>query len=77
MVYTTGVHQRGGGTQLGVGYGCVARNFDHHPITKPEKTQICDLCLNHLFCEGPFFKQISSLLFSMLIGMHDSYFLTT
>ena len=30
------------------------------PITKPEKTQICDLCLNHLFREGPFFKPIST-----------------
>ena len=27
-----------GGTQLWVGYGCAARSFDHHPITKPEKT---------------------------------------
>ena len=32
-----------GGTQLWVGYGCAARSFDHHPITKPEKTQICNL----------------------------------
>ena len=39
----------GGGTQLWVGYGCATRSFYHHPITKPEKTQICDLCLNHLF----------------------------
>ena len=37
-----------------------ARSFDHHPITKPEKTQIRDLCLNHLFREGPFFKPIST-----------------
>ena len=28
------------GTQLWVGYGCEARSFDHHPITKPEKTLI-------------------------------------
>ena len=40
--------------------GCAAQNFDHHPITKPEKTQICDLCLNHLFREGSFFKPIST-----------------
>ena len=32
-----------GGTQLWVGYGCAARSFEHHPITKPEKTQICYL----------------------------------
>ena len=32
-----------GGTQLWVGYGCAARSFNHHPITKPEKTQICNL----------------------------------
>ena len=32
-----------GGTQLWVRYGCAARSFDHHPITKPEKTQICNL----------------------------------
>ena len=48
-------HTRGG-TQLWVGYGCAAQSFDHHPIAKPEKMQICKLCLNHLFCEGPFFK---------------------
>ena len=24
-------------------------------ITKPEKTEICNICLNHLFLEGPFF----------------------
>ena len=36
-----------GGTQLWVGYGCAARSFDHHSIglTKPEKMQICNLCL--------------------------------
>ena len=39
-----------------------ARSFDHHPITKPEKTQICDLCLNHLFREGSYFKPISTFL---------------
>ena len=50
----------GGGTQLRVGHGCAARSFDHHPITKPEKTQICNLCLNHLFLEGPFLKPIST-----------------
>ena len=43
-----------GGTQLWVGYRCTARSFNYHPITKPEKMQICDLFLNHLFCEGPF-----------------------
>ena len=48
-----------GGTQLWVGYGCVARSFNH-PITKPEKMQICNLCLNHLLLEGPFFKPISA-----------------
>ena len=32
-----------GGTQLWVGYGCAARSFDYHPITKPEKVQICNL----------------------------------
>ena len=50
----------GRGTQFWVGYECAARSFDHHPITKPEKTQIWDLCLNHLFREGPFFKPIST-----------------
>ena len=38
-----------GGTQLWVGYGCAARSFEHHPITKPEKTQICYLYQNHSF----------------------------
>ena len=42
-VQTYGVPNAGGGTQLWVGYGCAARSFDHHPITKPEKTQICNL----------------------------------
>ena len=46
----------GGGTQLWVGYGCAARSFDHHPITKPEKTQICYLYKNHSFLEGALFK---------------------
>ena len=50
----------GGGTQLWVGYGCAARSFDHHPITKPEKTQICYLYKNHSFLEGPFLKPISA-----------------
>ena len=50
----------GGGTQLWVGYGCAARSFDHYPITKPEKTQICYLYLNHSFLEGPFLKPISA-----------------
>ena len=27
----------GGGTELWVGYGCAARSFDHHPITKPRR----------------------------------------
>ena len=49
-----------GGTQLWVGYGCAARSFDHHPITKPEKTQICYLYKNHSFLEGPFLKPISA-----------------
>ena len=49
-----------GGTQLRVGYGCAARSFDHHPITNPEKTQICYLYLNHSFLEGPFLKPISA-----------------
>ena len=49
-----------GGTHLWVGYGCPARSFNHHPITKPEKMQICNLCPNHLFLEGPFFKPIST-----------------
>ena len=31
-------------------------------ITKPEKTQICNLCLNHLFFEGPILKPISTFL---------------
>ena len=46
----------GGSTQLWVGYGCAALSSNYHPITKPEKMHICDLCLNHLFHEGPFFK---------------------
>ena len=50
----------GGGTQLWVGYGCAARSFDHHPITKPEKTQICYLYQNHSFLGGPFLKPISA-----------------
>ena len=49
-----------GGTQRWVGYGCATRSFDHHPITKPEKTQICNLLLNHLLLEGPFLKPIST-----------------
>ena len=56
-----------GGTQLCVGYGCAARSFDHHPITKPEKTQICNVCLKTFFLllllffvKGPFFKPIST-----------------
>ena len=54
------IHQtRGGGTQILVGYGCPARSFNHHPITKPERTKICNLCLNHMFLEGSFFKPIS------------------
>ena len=54
----------GGVTQIWVGYGCPAQNFNHHSITKPEKTKICNLCLNHLFLdhvERPFFlKQIGA-----------------
>ena len=42
-----------GGTQLWV-------EFNHHPITEPEMMQICDLCLKHLFLEGPYFKPIST-----------------
>ena len=49
-----------GSTQTWVGYGCAAHSFDHHPITKPEKMQICNLCLNHMFLEGPFFKPTST-----------------
>ena len=37
-----------------------AWNFNHHPITKPEKMQNCSLYLNHLFFQGPFFKPIST-----------------
>ena len=55
-----GTSQSWGGTQLWVGYGCAARSFDHHPITKPEKTQICYLYQNHSFLEGPFLKPISA-----------------
>ena len=44
----------GGATQIWVRYRCPARSFDHHPITKPEKMQICNLCLNHCFLKGPF-----------------------
>ena len=32
-----------------VGYGAAAQSFDHQPITKPEKTQNCNLYLNHFF----------------------------
>ena len=31
-----------------------------HPVTKSEKTQIWNLCLNHLFLEAPFLKPIST-----------------
>ena len=51
----------GGYSTLSWGTDVRPGTFDHHPITKPEKTQICDLCLNHLFLEGPFFfKPIST-----------------
>ena len=50
-----------GGTQFWVGYGCVARSFDHHPITKPERRKFAT-CLNHSFREGPFFKPIGTFL---------------
>ena len=57
QVYSGG----GGGTQLWVGYGCAARSFDHHPITKPVKTQICDLSKPFVpgicFVNGPFLSQ--------------------
>ena len=33
---------RGGGTQIWVGYGSPAQSFNHYPITKPEKTKICN-----------------------------------
>ena len=33
----------GGGTQIWVGYGSPAQSFNHYPITKPEKTKICNL----------------------------------
>ena len=55
----SGLHAQGS-TQLWVGYGCAAQSFDHHPITKPEKTQICYLYQNHSFLEGPFLKPISA-----------------
>ena len=44
-------------------------------ITKPEKMQICNLYLNHLFLEGPFFKQIST--FYNVNWDAFKYFLTT
>ena len=31
---------RGGGTQIWFGYGSTGQSFNHHPITKPEKTKI-------------------------------------
>ena len=46
----------GGGTQLWVGYGCAAQSFEHYPITKPEKTQICYLYQNHSFSLRALFK---------------------
>ena len=49
------------GTQMWVGYGCAAQSFEHHPTTKPEKAQNYNLCLNHLFLEGPLFKPIGKL----------------
>ena len=56
-----------GGTQLWVGYRGAAQSFDHHPITKPEKTQNRNLYLNHLFFEGPSLNR--SALFNMKIGI--------
>ena len=50
----------GGVLKFWVGYGSPAQSFNHHPITKPEKTKICNLCLNHLFLGLFFFKQIST-----------------
>ena len=50
----------GGGTQLWVGYGGAAQSFDHLPITKPEMPRNCNLYLNHLFSEGPFFIPIGT-----------------
>ena len=38
-----------------------AQSFNHYPITKPEQTKICNLCLNH-FLKGPFFKTNQYLL---------------
>ena len=60
-----------GGTQVWVGYGCASRSFDHHPITKPEKMQICNLCLNHLFLEGSFLNQ--SVLLPCKLGCKSTF----
>ena len=46
----------GGVLNFELGTEARPRSFDHHPITKPEKTQISNLYLNHLFLEGPFLK---------------------
>ena len=49
----------GGYSNLSWLYGCPAQSFNHHSITKPEKTKICNLCLNQLFLdhvERPFLK---------------------
>ena len=37
-----------------------SRKFRPPPITRPEKTQICNLCLNHLFLEGSVLKPITT-----------------
>ena len=47
-----------GGTQLELGTDVQPKVLTHHPITKPEKMQICDLC----FVKGPFLNQ--SVLFT-------------
>ena len=36
-------------TQIWVGYRYPARSFNHRPISKLKKMQICNLCLNHLW----------------------------
>ena len=59
--YATHSTKPPGSTQIWVGYGCAAQSFDHPPITKPEKVQICNLFLNHLFLEGPLFNMFKPI----------------
>ena len=61
LTFTLSANTGPGVTQIWVGYGGATRSFDHHPISKPEKMQNCNLYPNHLFFEGPFFKPISTL----------------